>query len=279
MVAFQHLPIPGYKLFELPSKTATSTLEKMKKKIQDFGKLSPEETPTLSSLIDTLGATNRYHASNVSTAELGLILHMLNNYPPSEAFPALDLARITVAHPDAASSKNEAYWTKVLAQASILASKTDELQGPAAVAIPMLSLRLFANALKGGPGSAAAAVAHLDKIVHCAEIFIGSTNKNVRLSVATVLYNISYYLHTSKASRPEIAAEIVTLVDTILQGRIYEADAITRCLMALGTTVLACPEVKEIAKTLYVVSRVEMAASPHGDLAKAVAKEVYQVLQ
>ena len=69
------------------------------------------------------------------------------------------------------------------------------------------------------------------------------------------------------------------MVDTILQARTYEADGITRSLLALGTTVLAFPDVKQVAKSLYVVSRVEMSASPHGDLAKSVAKEVYQVLQ
>lgn len=279
MISFQHLPIPGYKLFELPSKTATSTLEKMKSKIQEFNKLSPEQYSTLVSLMETLGATNRYHATTVSEAELSLISHMLDKFPPSEAFPALDLARMTVTHADAASAKNEKYWIKILNQASTLASQTDVLQGPAAVAIPMLSLRLFTNAFRGGPGSSLAAAAHLEAILTCAQSFIASNNKNIRLSVATLLYNISYYLHSAKPNRPEIAAQIVTMVDTILQARTYEADGITRCLMALGTTVLACPDVKQVAKALYVVSRVEMSASPHGDLAKSVAKEVYQVLQ
>jgi hypothetical protein len=41
---------------------------------------------------------------------------------------------------------------------------------------------------------------------------------------------------------------------------------------------MSCPEAKEAAKSLYVVSKVEMAASPHGDLAKTVAKEVYNAL-
>ncbi len=279
MVSFQYLPITGYKVFELPSKTATDTLNKMKNKIQEFGILSPEEVATLSSLMDTLGATSRYHASTISAAELALISHMLNTFPPSQAFPALDLARMIVAHPDAASSKNEAYWTTVLAQVSTLARQTDGLQGPAAVAIPMLSLRLFANSLKGGAGSSAAAVTYIEEMINCAQTYLTSTNKNVRLSVATLLYNIAYYLHSAKANRLEIAAQIVTLVDTILKARTYEADGITRCMMALGTAVLACPEVKDVAKNLYVVSRVEMAASPHGELAKAVAKEVYQVLQ
>lgn len=281
MISFQYLPMPGYKSFDLPSKTAASTLEKMKAKIQEFGQgtLSDAQLGDLTSLMETLGASSRYHATSISAAELALISSMLDTFEPAKAFPALDLARLTVTHPDAAAFKNEAYWGKVLSQALSLAGKTEGLEGPAAVALPMLSLRLFANSFKGGHGSNAAAVSHLSNMLGCTENFLPSGNKNVRLSVATLLYNISHYLHSSKTSQPEVAAQIVTLVDKILQARTYEAEAIIRSLMALGTTVLACPEVKEVAKTLYVVSRVEMAASPHGELAKGVAKEVYQVLQ
>jgi phospholipase A-2-activating protein len=279
MISYQHLPMPGYITFDLPAKTAITTLEKMKAKIQEFGKLSQEQLVNLSSLMETLGATSRYHASTISPAELALISDMLDTFSPAEVFPALDLARLTVTHPDAAASKNEACWTKILAQAVGLTGKTNGLEGPAALAIPMLSLRLFANSFKGGPGSCSVAAAHLEDMLQCATLFLPSGNKNVRLSVATLLYNMACFLHTTKATRPEIAAQIVTLVDKILQARTYEAEGIVRSLVALGTVVLSNPEVKEVAKGLYVVSRVEMAASPHGDLARAVAREVYHALQ
>jgi phospholipase A-2-activating protein len=279
MISYQHLPITGYIAFDLSAKTATTTLEKMKKKIQEYGKLSEAQLGNLTSLMETLGATSRYHASTISTTELAVISDMLDTFDPAEVFPALDLARLTVIHPDASTSKNEAYWTKILAKAVDLLGKTDGLQGPAAVAVPMLSLRLFANSFKGGSGSCTAAVAHLEDMLICAQFFLPSSNKNIRLSVATLLYNVAHFLHSTKATRPEVAANVVTLVDDILKARTYEADGIIRSLLALGTTVLANPEVKEVAKSLYVVSRVEMVASPHGDLAKAVAKEVYHVLQ
>jgi phospholipase A-2-activating protein len=280
MVSFQHLPTPGYKSFDLPAKTAATTLEKMKTKIEGYGKLSEAQLEQLSSLIVTLDATSRYHVSKVLPAELAVISDMLDTFSPSETFPALDLARLTVVHPDAASANNVAYWTKVLSQAVALCGKTEGLEGPAAVAIPMLSLRLFANAFRGGPGSFEAAVYHLEDILKCTIQFVSSKNKNVRLSVATLLYNMSCYLHSTKQqNRPEIAAQIVTAVDAILKTNAYETEALVRALVALGTTALASPEVKETAKSLYVVSRVEMAASPHGEVARTVAKEVYQVLQ
>lgn len=279
MISYEHLPMSGYLSFELSAKSASTTLEKMKAKIEGFGKLSDPQLQNLASLMETLGATNRYHASKVSTAELDLIFEMLNTFPTQEAFPALDLARLTATHPNAASSSNTSYWNKVLTQAVSLSSNTAGLEGPAAIAIPMLTLRLFANAFRGGPGSFAAAVSHLEDMLKCVDRFLASSNKNVRLSVATLLYNIAFYLHSQTPSRPDIAAQVVTAVDTILKARSYEAEAVVRCLVALGTVVLASPESKETAKALFVVSKVELSASPHGDKAKAVAKEVYQVLQ
>ena len=151
------------------------------------------------------------------------------------------------------------------------------IEGPAAVAIPMLSLRLFANAFRGGPGSLQAVVGLLGPVLKCNEKFLSSSNKNIRLSAATVLYNVAFYLH-SKDPSPLVATQIVGQVDTILQSKSYESEALIRALVALGTAVLSAPEAKETAKSLFVISRVEMAASPHGDIAKVVAKEVYNVL-
>ena len=284
MASYQHLPTPGYKSFDLPSKTGVTTLEKMKTKISEFGKLSDSQLQQLSSLMETLAATNRYHATKVSNEQLKVISDMLETtLSPNEAFPALDLARLTIVHPDAACSNHRAYWTHVMSKALSLCEETNvaSLEGPAAVAIPMLSLRLFANGFRGGPGSLDAAASHLEAILKCTNQFIASKNKNVRLSVATVLYNVSCYLHSTKQqqNRPEIAAQVVASSDSILQlHRVYETEAITRALMALGTSVLASPEAKEVAKQLHSQSRVEMAASPHGDIAKAVAKEVYNAL-
>eukprot|EP00980_Cylindrotheca_fusiformis_P004005 scaffold880_cov132-Cylindrotheca_fusiformis.AAC.1 len=278
MVAYQHLPMAGYKSFELSAKTAQTTLDKMQAKLKGFGKLSDSQLERIASLSSTLGATSRYHASKIEASELAVIFEMLESLPPTEVFPALDLARLAIAHPDGGSGANATYWSTVMSKALSLCEKTDELDGPAAVAIPMLTLRLFTNAFRGGPGSLQAVVSHLDGILTFVNNCIPSKNKNVRLSVSTLLYNISYFFHSQQAS-PEIASRVVAAIDAILKCQTYEAEAVTRALVALGTIALANPVAKETAKALFVVSRVEMAASPHGDVARVVAKEVYNVLQ
>ena len=54
--------------------------------------------------METLAASNRYHASQVSDAELRAVADQLQRTTASQAFPTLDLARLCVLHPDAASA-------------------------------------------------------------------------------------------------------------------------------------------------------------------------------
>jgi len=277
IASYQYLPITGYKSFRLSEKTAATTLEKMKTKIQEFGKLTETEMSKLTNLMETIGASNRYHASKVDDSELAVVTGMLEKFPPNEAFPALDLARLAVLHPDAASKSRFAYWDKVLLQALGLCRTTDNLEGPAAVAIPMLSLRLFANAFKGGPGSLEAVSDYVDPMLTCTEAYVKSSNKNIRLSVATVLHNVCHFLN-SKSQGSRFAHKIVPMLNEIMTLKTYETEALMRSMQALGTLVMSCTEAKDAAKTLYLASKVEPAASPHTSEVKAAAKEVYTVL-
>jgi len=91
--------------------------------------------------------------------------------------------------------------------------------------------------------------------------------------------HISYYIHRKAPTDSETVSRVITYVDAILKARSFEGEAITRVLIAAGTVALANAAAKETAKEIFMASRVEMSASPHGNVAKAVAKEVYNVLQ
>jgi len=66
---------------------------------------SNEANDVLDTLSTTLSITNRYHSSTISDIELAIINKMVTQWDAKHVFPALDLARMAVLHPDATSSK------------------------------------------------------------------------------------------------------------------------------------------------------------------------------
>lgn len=114
-------------------------------------------------------------------------------------------------------------------------------------------------------------------MLSCVEEFVLSKNKNIRLSVATVLMNVAVYVNATPDAQ-DVSIQLVSLVDKLLACKLYESEATVRALLALGTVVLAKEVAREAAKSLYLTTKVEPDASPHGDTAKAVAKEIYSIL-
>eukprot|EP00978_Attheya_sp_CCMP212_P006124 scaffold13813_cov50-Attheya_sp.AAC.4 len=193
----------------------------------------------------------------------------------SRVFPALDLARLTVLHPDASKSANTTYWSGVI-QCALEKCKEvvdQNVQGSAAVAVPMLSLRLFANCFKGGSGSLAAASTNFVGILECAQQFSNSSNKNIRLSVATVLLNASSYVYSTKNA--DAIPPIVSLGSAILASGLYETEAIVRSLVAMGTALLVSSSSSDDVSLLN--QQIQRVAAQHGDKAKSIAAEIQSI--
>jgi phospholipase A-2-activating protein len=265
IVAYQHLPAPSYKVFDLGK---TTDFSKIMDKIRQVQRLRDDQLALLQDLCDTLATINRYHASQVTAEvyDVTMIEFMLIQWPPSDAFPALDLARLAVLHPYAAKSWN---WSKIIA----LAFQQCERDDGSKVAVPLLTLRLLCNALSTVPDEV-----DLEKALQLSSDYVDSSNKHVRLAVATLLMNTSLYLHMT-LSAPDVSSQVVAQVSSILTSKVYEGEAVMRALLALGTLLLARTTAKGAAQSFYLGGMVEMAASPHGEKAKAIAKEVYVLLQ
>ncbi len=119
--------------------------------------------------------------------------------------------------------------------------------------------------------------------MECANACALSNNKNVRLSVATVILNTSSYMHSS--STPPSSSSAILLLDivgTIVGCGKYESEPIVRSLVALGTVLLLQGglgiEMRMVAKERNIGSMVERVANEHGDMAKAVAKDILRIL-
>ncbi|KAL7525055.1 hypothetical protein ACHAXR_000838 [Thalassiosira sp. AJA248-18] len=289
---YDHLPMKGYKIFDagIDKKGLTKVISKVREfnnddAISSSNALSlSEANDVLDSLSTTLSITNRYHSSTISDMELATVHKMITQWDAKKAFPALDLARrMAVLHPDAASGKRRGYWEEVLGGAldMCLGLGDDGIVGE--VAVPMLTMRLVANSYKGGNGSTGAAGSLVDRILECANACAPSNNKNVRLSVATAVLNASSYMHSSSVSPSSSSAvRVLDVVGTIVGCGKYESEPIVRSLVALGTVLLlpgGCgEEMQKAAKERSIGSMVERVSSGHGDMAKAVAKEILSIL-
>ena len=168
---YDYLPMKGYKSFD--AGVDKKGLTKVIMKIREFNNevtpsskqlSSNEVNDILDTLSNTLSITNRYHSSTISDMELAIIHKMVTQWGTKHAFPALDLARMAVLHPDAASAKRRGYWEEVLGGAlDMCLGMGESVVGE--VAVPMLTMRLIANSYKGGSGSASAAGSLMDRYV------------------------------------------------------------------------------------------------------------------
>jgi len=294
---YQHLPMAGYKSFE--NGTDMKTLSKIASKITEFNltilnniNLSSNEIDiTLQNLCMTLSATNRYHASSISKSELDVIMKMIQHWSMEHVFPAFDIARLLVLHPDASSSSKIEFWNVVI---GVALEKCNELNqqmdvgtggGVHKVALPMLSFRLFANCIKGGKGSQTAVETNFASIIKCVDSFTPSGNKNIRLAASTVLLNMSSYLKSKKSMNneetyniTEIPQLFLTVVSKILSSSSYETEAIVRTLVALGTVLLVDEVFVRKAKELMIASIAQSTASQHGSKAIEIGNEIQSIL-
>jgi phospholipase A-2-activating protein len=168
-MSYDHLPMRGYKVFDagVDKKGLTKVVQKILEFNQEIScnQLSPAEIgDSLESLTNTLSITNRYHSSTISTSELLPLRKMILEWDASHAFPALDLARMAVLHPDAAKGERKAYWKELLDGALSLCLGLGDAASRE-VAVPMLTMRLVCNCYKGGSGAASAADSLLERCV------------------------------------------------------------------------------------------------------------------
>uniref|UniRef100_A0A7S3QBI1 Phospholipase A-2-activating protein n=1 Tax=Chaetoceros debilis TaxID=122233 RepID=A0A7S3QBI1_9STRA len=298
---YQHLPMKGYRKFETGADM--KILAKVCGKIREFNSsaidnnnLSPSEISSdgnvLDSLCQTIATTNRYHATSISDMELAIILKMMKDWSLEHVFPSIDLARLVSLHPDAAKSSRSAVWNSIIHAAldrCDAISANSSIQGAPKTAIPMLSFRLFANCFHGGMGTQSAVVdaTNMTRILKCVDEYATSGNKNVRLALVTVLLNAASFM---KASAPaggyqynsgtdNLPDLFLITVGNICGSGLYEAEAIARLVVALGTAVLIDGTWLAKAKALNMGSMLQHVADQHGEKARAIATEVRSILE
>ena len=287
---YDHIPMRGYKTFD--SGADSKGLAKVVSKVRELNASSSSPLPpsladdALDSLASVLAVTNRYHSSSVPDGGLEAIRRMVSDWDAKSAFPALDLARIAVLHPDASSSGRRGYWDDVLSSALGQCESLGPDGCRSEVAVPMLTMRLLANSYKGGPGSSSSAGSLSERALGCVSLCSESSNKNVRLGAATALLNASSYMASSgpgSGATAAAAGKAVEVSASMLRSGRYEAEATVRALVAMGTAMLAPGEAgaaaKRTAREIGAGEAAERGASAAGvGIAAAVAGDIRSVL-
>lgn len=180
-------------------------------------------------------------------------------------FPVLDLLRIAVLHPDAGSSGKDRLWTDlvdIILQKCSLITNENASSNKLIAAVPMLCLRIFANSFRGGKGASHAVTSNLSMVLSYAEKFstFSPSNKNLRLTVATLILNVSSYLNSTISStatpqQKEFMRQILNTASKIFQSKEYESEATNRTLFAVGTVLLQ-DDGKEIGRELNILQEV-----------------------
>lgn len=265
---YKHIPKRGMLVFD------AAQYEGILKKISEFNNalsadqdqknlsLTQLDIARLEVVVKILKDTSRYHSSNFADVDIDLLLKLLNSWPISKIFPAIDLLRMTVLHPDGAAKLlkyltdgNDALTKKVLASSEITANI-------------LTSLRLVTNLFKNSCFHQWLQ-AHRSEILDAFSSCCTSSNKNVQLAYSTLILNYAVLLVEKRDEGGQ--SQVLSAALEIAEADNLDTDARFRGLVAIGSLMLD-GMVKKIAIDFDVASIAKVAkASKEAKLAEVGA--------
>eukprot|EP01114_Cavostelium_apophysatum_P013519 TRINITY_DN3293_c0_g1_i1.p1 TRINITY_DN3293_c0_g1~~TRINITY_DN3293_c0_g1_i1.p1 ORF type:complete len:498 (-),score=129.11 TRINITY_DN3293_c0_g1_i1:46-1539(-) len=191
--------------------------------------LSDQEIKNLRSLVSTIEAANKYHATSFTKEEFA-VMEKVIWWPATERFPALDLLRLQVMHPEAAKH----YSTVGLFDRLIDGLNDQGLP----FSVHMMILRFAANSFRWSD-LRAAALRSFCAVLPLARTHLKHQNKSVRSAAATVLLNYAVAFTTEE----NVKSDKKPLAEALVQALKEETDeeAQFRLVMALGVLICRDP--------------------------------------
>jgi hypothetical protein len=118
-------------------------------------------------------------------------------------------------------------------------------------------------------------------ILALTEAHVLSSNKNIRLAIATLLLNISSYQNAPLGSslvESGSVERVMLICKTIVESNSYESESIVRVLTALGTTILTNSLYKVKAKALGVDAMLKIVRGGYSENVRDVCDEILLLL-
>jgi len=236
--------------------------------------LNPEETKILAGVRQFLEAVVVKKSSSPVDGGLELVIKLVTQWPYKDRMPGLDLLRLLVVSPDAASfSHRDQNIIDVF-----LAGAT-ETDSPAENHV-MMAVRGFGNLFETAEGRRVA-LANFDKISSTVKTFVASTNRNLLVAISTLFINYAV-LFTSELSTDTSFEHVLSCLDVLTKiiEKQKDSEVVYRALVALGTLLTLDDEAKGAARDVYDVKALvgRVSGATVDKRIKEIGKEVVGLL-
>ena len=278
---YKYIPVKVYKWLDMGTDSLKKLLSKWKDLTHTSG--SNNNDDVLEGLCQTLAATSRYHATTIHMQEMNHLITLLQGTPTENVFPMMDVSRLLLLHH--ASSSYQQQWSliikEIMRHCQSVVNEPSKYQGTtAAMAVPLISLRFFANIYHHSTITTSNADVVTDFLPLCQSL-INTSHKATRLALTTVLLNTTSHLannssNMADSSKSKIVDFLLSIIESILTLGVYEAEATVRTLVSLGTLLLINPSSRTIKTKAQSMPITQAHAGP---TAKLVGDEILQVLQ
>ncbi|XP_047315801.1 phospholipase A-2-activating protein [Impatiens glandulifera] len=235
---FKHIPKKGMLVFDI------AQFDGILKKISEFSSsllcdpdkitlsLTDAEVSRLGTMTKVLKDTSHYHSTRFSEDDILLLLKLLKSWPIPMLFPAIDLLRMTLLHPDGATR----LFNLVDVENDILIGLIRSVTAtPALPANLLTSIRAVTNLFKSSCCHNWLQK-HRSEILDAFSSCYSSSNKNVQVSYATLILNYAVLLVESKDQDGQ--SQVLSAAIGIAEEENLETDSKYRALVAIGTMML-----------------------------------------
>jgi len=221
------------KIYSLNSELADSTLQ-----------LSDDELKSIDEVFTalTVAAATKAKTADLSPSCVGVITQVAERWPPASCFPVIDLARLVCGYAPAVSSDHNLVTglLRVLIRAAELTSPWNIPLEKHRDVNTLLLLRATANLVHSSitPSSLDWAQLVLSPLQNAPYV---SLNKNQRVALATLLFNLSTVMVKNGALQREATGHMIVKV---LREEKEDSEAFYRALVALGNLTYVSTTVK-----------------------------------
>lgn len=235
---FKHIPKKGMLLFD------TAQFDGILKKLTEFNaglqssmdqnslSVTESELSRLAAILNILKDTSHYHCSTFVDVDIVLLMKILQSWPTTMMFPAIDILRMTILHPDGAGQllKHIKGGNDI-----IMETLKKVTTAPVQAANLLTVIRAITNLFKHANFSQWLQL-HYSEILDALSSCQSSFNKNIHLSYSTLILNYAVLLIQIK--NKEGQAQVLSAALEIAEDRNQDVDPRFRALVAVGSLML-----------------------------------------